>query len=72
MPLKRFTGTLISFDHARGFGWIEIDGPYPEAFVHASNFPSEIGAHKLGRGVRCEFYLENAARGLKAIRANVI
>ncbi len=71
-PLRKFTGTLIKFNHQQGYGWMRIDGPYPEAFIHAQEFPREMGAHKLGPGVRCEFYLENAARGLKCIRANVI
>jgi cold shock CspA family protein len=72
MPLRRYTGTMTKFDHGHGYGWMKIDGPFPEAFIHIKEFPPEIGVHKLGRGVRCEFYLENAPKGLKCIRANVI
>jgi len=72
MPLRRFTGSLTKFNHQRGFGWIKIDGPFPEAFIHIKEFPSHVGVHDLGRGTRVEFYLQNAPRGLKAVRANVI
>jgi len=72
MPLRRFTGTVINFNRDRGFGFVKVDGPFPEALIHISQFPSHVGAHDVDRGVRIEFYLENAAKGLKAVRANII
>lgn len=72
MAVRRFTGTLMSFNHQRGFGFVKVDGPFPEALIHIDQFPKHVGTHELGRGVRVEFYLENAAKGLRAVRANIV
>jgi cold shock CspA family protein len=72
MALRRFIGTVISFNRARGFGFVKVDGPFPQAFVNISEFPSYVGMDMLGPGTRVEFYLENSSKGLKAIRANIV
>ncbi|SIO24733.1 Cold shock protein, CspA family [Bradyrhizobium erythrophlei] len=72
MPLRRYTGTLIKFNHGRGFGWVKVDAPLPEAYVHIRDFPNHVGVHMLGSGVKIEFYLEQRARGLHAVRANIV
>jgi len=72
MAVRRFTGTLHNFNRERGFGFVRVDGPFPEAMIHIKEFPKFVGTHELGPGVRIEFYLEHAPKGLKAIRANII
>lgn len=72
MAVRRFTGTVMSFNRDRGFGFVKVDGPFPEALIHISQFPKYVGTHELDRGVRIEFYLEHAPKGLKAVRANII
>jgi cold shock CspA family protein len=73
MLLRRYTGTLIKFNHQRGFGWVKVDHvSLPEAFVHVKAFPQHVGKHDLCSGAKIEFYLEQHARGLRCIRANII
>ena len=72
MPLRRFTGSVLSFNYGRGFGFVEPDGSHAKVLLHITQFPRHVGAHEIGRGVRVEFYLENHAKGLRAIRANII
>jgi cold shock CspA family protein len=62
----------MKFNHQRGFGFVKVDGPFPEALIHIREFGSDVGAHQIGRGVRVEFYLENHAKGLRAVRVNII
>jgi cold shock CspA family protein len=70
--LRRFTGSILNFNRERGFGFVKVDGPYPEALAHITQFGPHVGSHLIGRGVRIEFYLENHAKGLRAIRINII
>lgn len=72
MPLRRFTGSIVWFNRQHGFGSMLVEGLTKQAYVHITEFPPEVRRESLGRGTKCEFFLENARRGLKCVRANVV
>jgi cold shock CspA family protein len=72
MAARRFTGTIVWFDYARGFGSVLVAGLARKAFVNIAEFPAEVNRHNLGRGTKVEFYLANGTKGLKCVRANIV
>lgn len=72
MGPRRYTGTLRKFSPDHGFGWIKVNAPLPEVYIHIAAFSEFVGVHMLGPGVKVEFYIERHARGLRAVRANII
>lgn len=70
---RRYTGTVTSFYHDRGWGFVRVDGlARGDAIIHVLEFPQSVDVSDLARGVRVEFYLEQHAKGLRSVRANII
>ena len=63
-----FTGRIVKYWRQAEHGFIRVDGASPRhAHFHVSNF-DHVGADELKIGDKLSFFLEDAARGLRAIR----
>jgi len=62
-----FTGKIVRYFRQAGYGFIRIDGNPREAHFHVDDF-DHVGPDELKLGDKLSFYLEDAKRGLKAIR----
>jgi cold shock CspA family protein len=63
-PRQRSRGTVVCFDHGRGYGVIELDGGQGECLVHRD----ELAGRSLRAGDRLEFDAVLRDRGLVATR----
>jgi cold shock CspA family protein len=72
MALRRFTGTILNWNVERAFGFCRVDGPFGEAMVHIRQFHSDVCVYDIKRGTRISYFLENHAKGLRAIRVEII
>jgi CspA family cold shock protein len=64
------TGTVVRFDDARGFGFIEQDDGGQDLFVHASEV--ECAEQALVRGARVGYQAVQSSRGTRAVRVHVL
>jgi CspA family cold shock protein len=64
------TGTVVRFDDARGFGFIEQDDGGQDLFVHASEV--ECAEQALVRGTRVGYQAVQSSRGSRAVRVHVL
>jgi cold shock CspA family protein len=62
-----FTGKIVRYFRQAGYGFIRIDGNPREAHFHVDDF-DHVGPDELKTGDRIFCFLEDAKRGLKAIR----
>jgi len=65
------TGTVKTFDDAKGFGFITVDGDDGDAFAHYKNIVG-TGRRSLKTGQRVEFDVEETAKGLLAKNITVV
>ena len=65
------TGTIKWFNDAKGYGFIEREGPEDDVFVHYSAIAGE-GYRTLTEGTVVEFDIEETAKGLRAENVVVI
>lgn len=70
--LRQFSGKVVRFWRQKADGFVKVDGSPREAHFHMSNFDDDTGGDEIRPGDRLSFYLEDAARGLRAIRISRI
>lgn len=66
-PPQRRSGTVASFEFARGWGYVKDDETDEELFVHYSNVLTSGGKAELVEGERVDFFRKDAERGPQAI-----
>jgi cold shock CspA family protein len=69
--LRTFSGVVVRFWRERGYGYIRIDAPPRETHFHLRDCEG-IGGDEIKEGTRLEFYLEQTAKGLNAIRCSIL
>lgn len=62
---KSMTGTVRSFDDARGYGFIRVDGVPEDIFVHHQSIKMQ-GFRSLSPGDTVEFRISRDEKGWKA------
>jgi CspA family cold shock protein len=62
---KAMTGVVRSFDDARGYGFIRVDGVTEDIFVHHQSIKME-GFRTLAAGDAVQFKIARDDKGLKA------
>ncbi len=67
---ERVTGTVKSFNAAKGYGFIEREGG-PDVFVHFSAIQAD-GFRSLQEGQQVEFTIENGPKGLQAANVTLV
>ena len=60
------TGTVLSFNDAKGFGFITPDDGSEQVFAHYSQIISS-GARSLSQGQKVEYELKNDLKGPEAL-----
>jgi cold shock CspA family protein len=70
--LRTFKGTVTRFWPERAYGYVRTDVIRREAHFHLRDF-DHVGGDQIKEGTtRLEFYLEHHAKGLRAVRVNII
>lgn len=67
--MTRCTGTITSWNDARGFGFIQADQGGPEIFAHIQDFPTGRGRPQAGQRVR---FAVEAGRAGKQRASNIV
>jgi cold shock CspA family protein len=70
--LRTFKGTVVRFYRERAYGYVRVDAPPREAHFHLRDFEECTGGDEIKEGTRLEFYLEQCAKGLNAIRCSIL
>jgi cold shock CspA family protein len=63
------TGTVISWNASKKFGWIRLDKGPRDLFAHAADL---VGVEELRRGQAVSFVVVDAGRGPRAVDVRVL
>jgi CspA family cold shock protein len=61
------TGTVISFNQDKGWGFASSDSGDSDVMLHTREFCDPLDVARLAEGVRVTFELRRTARGLRAV-----
>jgi cold shock CspA family protein len=66
------TGTIMRFDHGRGFGFIRQDIDDTDLFVHVSAFGRTVTTSDIREGMRVSFRQADSDKGPKAVSVSFL